>query len=252
MGFRDGGSPAFACQITRSFSIPCESWGSATRGGFITAPARRPFSIPCESWGSATGGATWAARRGPVFQYSLRIVGFRDEAKGLQELSERMPFSIPCESWGSATGTEGEPNTHPQTSFSIPCESWGSATHQHRPDTLRAMRPTFSIPCESWGSATRRFPNSMSCRKTLSVFPANRGVPRRVRSVAHFLSGHIFQYSLRIVGFRDDLFRSFLYARRITFSIPCESWGSATRRVRHSADIRGIFQYSLRIVGFRD
>ena len=89
--------------------------------------------------------------------------------------------------------------------------------------------------------------------RTLSVFPANRGVPRlytvyyvenpdiffqySLRIVGFrdpadsrsTISPYLFQYSLRIVGFRDS--GSILF-RRIppAFSIPCESWGSATWR----------------------
>ena len=63
----------------RTFSIPCESWGSATKEVVIMARLLIPFSIPCESWGSAT-----AARE---------VIRF----------STVSSFSIPCESWGSAT-----------------------------------------------------------------------------------------------------------------------------------------------------
>ena len=65
----------------------------------------------------------------------------------------------------------------------------------------------------------------------LSVFPANRGVLRHIPVADLENAGGDFQYSLRIVGF-CDLWRGGLdgtvYA---PFSIPCESWGSATTRV---------------------
>ena len=61
-----------------------------------------------------------------------------------------------------------------------------------------------------------------------------------------------FQYSLRIVGFRDNGISANHLALYNSFSIPCESWGSATRNLW--PEMRRIinFQYSLRIVGFRD
>ncbi len=61
-----------------------------------------------------------------------------------------------------------------------------------------------------------------------------------------------FQYSLRIVGFRDNCDLDPWTDDDVTFSIPCESWGSATVEytVRVLPDLN--FQYSLRIVGFRD
>ena len=71
-----------------TFSIPCESWGSAT--GNMPRPAvvkTRTFSIPCESWGSATfcrrpqGVSPW------IFQYSLRIVGFCDQETHMRYVS---------------------------------------------------------------------------------------------------------------------------------------------------------------------
>ena len=49
-------------KISEAFSIPCESWGSATTGfNPLTAGKFTTFSIPCESWGSAT---PQAAQRG--------------------------------------------------------------------------------------------------------------------------------------------------------------------------------------------
>ena len=129
VGFRDYyATLVFPCP-RRSFSIPCESWGSATpRICIRDACDARPFSIPCESWGSAT--SFWiGCRVGRYsFQYSLRIVGFRDiyGIRGYHNGVEA--FSIPCESWGSATGLDPGRYCFSQTSFSIPCESWGSAT----------------------------------------------------------------------------------------------------------------------------
>ena len=61
----------------------------------------------------------------------------------------------------------------------------------------------------------------------LSVFPANRGVLR---------------HALKIAGYAED----------VAFSIPCESWGSATRRGEPGHAQWSDFQYSLRIVGFCD
>ena len=86
-----------------AFSIPCESWGSATlihnlrvmnRNRLSVFPANRgvlrhrlrwhlipcieSFSIPCESWGSATRMMVRHITMCSIFQYSLRIVGFCD------------------------------------------------------------------------------------------------------------------------------------------------------------------------------
>ena len=110
--------------------------------------------------------------------------------------------------------------------FSIPCESWGSATPDTGPESAIRDEP-FSIPCESWGSATLSASGSHHVLVTLSVFPANRGVPR---------------HALKLVTVAIDA----------TFSIPCESWGSATSEWSHHPEWARAFQYSLRIVGFRD
>ena len=117
-----------------------------------------------------------------------------------------------------------------------------------------ATRVPFSIPCESWGSATRRASRASRTRTRLSVFPANRGVLRRIVWYAMHVTVVSFQYSLRIVGFCDEKRvrdrvsprDGFQYSLRIVgfcdyslvedhakfqafpFSIPCESWGSAT------------------------
>ena len=133
------------------------------------------FSIPCESWGSATSSTCVMPNCDAFFQYSLRIVGFRDDPA--QDLCDQQ-----CQS------------------FSIPCESWGSAT-LYDPD-----RDEFTV---------------------LSVFPANRGVPRLISCRLKASTVLPFQYSLRIVGFRDVLRFSMQWGI-LPFSIPCESWGSAT------------------------
>ena len=62
-----------------------------------------PFSIPCESWGSATNSHQWQPVHRLDFQYSLRIVGFRDWMWAVLAVLALEAFSIPCESWGSAT-----------------------------------------------------------------------------------------------------------------------------------------------------
>ncbi len=95
-----------------------------------------------------------------------------------------------------------------------------------------------------------------SSRNGLSVFPANRGVLRHTLFPKVVPGSSDFQYSLRIVGFCDPRYthpsgtgqnlsvfpanRGVLRHARVrhsldatvTFSIPCESWGSATRRGR--------------------
>ena len=279
MGFCDHGRPPGYHGPVESFSIPCESWGSATPAGnrsrpnhntLSVFPANRgvlrpkpvspphsprtsPFSIPCESWGSAT--------------LLSRL---------LREYST-IAFSIPCESWGSATYYL-DPTEAQNLSFSIPCESWGSATMGRAFGSIM-WAGTFSIPCESWGSATslRRRCRRGRSRDSLSVFPANRGVLRLPEYLPISWVNFFFQYSLRIVGFCDITTRiqsnrtislsvfpanrgvlrqapgtngrgtrsrlSVFPANRgvlrqiytkiqrplpWTFSIPCESWGSAT------------------------
>ena len=208
------------------------------------------------------------------FQYSLRIVGFRDGVGRHDRRFPHRPFSIPCESWGSATTITWLLITGLLISFSIPCESWGSATPTKCRQRLGIF--SFSIPCESWGSATHFARQVFDKKESLSVFPANRGVPRQDLDVFCTNSKLTFQYSLRIVGFRDNgritishrfkklsVFPANRGVPRLpdtilshpeprTFSIPCESWGSATIRTSGDRDRRFCFQYSLRIVGFRD
>ena len=110
-----------------------------------------------------------------AFQYSLRIVGFRD-----------WTVARPCA-------------TSPRFQYSLRIVGFRDRNHVHFP---LSIREPFSIPCESWGSAT-------------------------LRRAVEELSLADFQYSLRIVGFRDP--------------------ADPVQRGRRSA-----FQYSLRIVGFRD
>ena len=110
------------------------------------------FSIPCESWGSAT--PFWFKGREDfwVFQYSLRIVGFRDSIVRAVVSSLLVTFQYSLRIVGF--------------------RDRGDATH------IKAKIGTFSIPCESWGSATISNTSSESRTYSLSVFPANRGVPR--------------------------------------------------------------------------
>ena len=90
------------------------------------------------------------------------------------------------------------------------------------------MYPTFQYSLRIVGFRDLPEATRAASQVALSVFPANRGVPRPY--LDHFPPrGHIdFQYSLRIVGFRDE--------------VPC----------RQEEDRNSSFQYSLRIVGFRD
>ena len=74
----------------------------------------------------------------------------------------------------------------------------------------------------------------------LSVFPANRGVPRPIQRVHRAVHHPTFQYSLRIVGFRDRDHLPSCLPPLLPFSIPCESWGSATLGRRDSSRIRSI------------
>ena len=110
------------------------------------------FSIPCESWGSATQELEWRNTRVRFFQYSLRIVGFRDLNVG-HVVHLVFQLSVFPANRGVPRHGDTRQDTPVATAFSIPCESWGSAT------------PTPSG--SGWNASD------------LSVFPANRGVPRR-------------------------------------------------------------------------
>ena len=86
----------------------------------------------------------------------------------------------------------------------------------------------------------------------LSVFPANRGVPRQKMVIVYFMSTIPFQYSLRIVGFRDLSSGAYMLNQIILSVFPANR--GVPRRgtsVRVHYPSYG-FQYSLRIVGFRD
>ncbi len=186
-----------------SFSIPCESWGSATsRTPPCCSIITRTFSIPCESWGSATVGVR--GRTIPVslpFQYSLRIVGFCDRLQARRVSQGTIPFSIPCESWGSATAENTAIHSEKSTLSVFPANR--GVLRLSMTSATAVISWSFSIPCESWGSATHfQFPH-FDLNLGLSVFPANRGVLR-----------------LKMRPYTED---------EVTpFSIPCESWGSAT------------------------
>ena len=92
-----------------------------------------------------------------IFQYSLRIVGFRDRLPGPMPSGREWPFQYSLRIVGFRDMPVLEVTMPPLHPFSIPCESWGSAT-QMRESTERAIRKAaFSIPCESWGSATAPF-----------------------------------------------------------------------------------------------
>ena len=195
---------AAARKALGTFSIPCESWGSATGvpPGDGHEHERFQYSLRIVGFRDSGNGRDGDGR-GASFQYSLRIVGFRDRGVTRGSRSTWTSFSIPCESWGSATELEAigsdivvklsvfpanrgvpRPTTFVchliiPTTFSIPCESWGSATALLGKVSIEHTTNPFSIPCESWGSAT---------------LGPNFGLSVDSR----------------------------------TFSIPCESWGSAT------------------------
>ena len=160
------------------------------------------FSIPCESWGSATQRCDQGMPSPLCLSVFPANRGVLRQPVDSADVIRKMPFSIPCESWGSATHLDDLGHGRHLMAFSIPCESWGSATYFCRP-AIFIESQAFSIPCESWGSATpagrRRGPRSLR----LSVFPANRGVLRRQRLLSTALYLPPFQYSLRIVGFCD-------------------------------------------------
>ena len=185
------------------------------------------FSIPCESWGSATRPVSQLRNlSSKTFQYSLRIVGFRDNSADRCRFAEHSLSVFPANRGVPRRRRPNIPRISSQT-FSIPCESWGSATI---PNTIYMHIPNsaFSIPCESWGSATASITGRPRSRivfqyslrivgfrdspameanasvSTLSVFPANRGVPRLRKEEMGPDNLNGFQYSLRIVGFCDQ------------------------------------------------
>ena len=158
------------------------------------------FSIPCESWGSATTLYSCGQADGCAFQYSLRIVGFRDRAQA------------------AGTRREWQLSVFPANRGVPRLSAYAQAYHVHVLSVFPANRGVprlysresgyspymaFSIPCESWGSATTSLSWDTLFTFFLSVFPANRGVPRPLGT-------------LGILGTVEP------------FSIPCESWGSAT------------------------
>ena len=153
VGFRDGFF-AFPPPVNSRLSV-----FPANRG--VPRPERplpgrcvsSTFSIPCESWGSATLLAGIRCTHPRPFQYSLRIVGFRDCSYCLHLRSALHKLSVFPANRGVPRQIPSSIRSH-QTpyAFSIPCESWGSATHH---DIFRQPHSVaFSIPCESWGSAT--------------------------------------------------------------------------------------------------
>ena len=267
--------PGRYINIIEAFSIPCESWGSATFLGLYLIKLCAPFSIPCESWGSATScthGITtkdqrlsvFPANRGvprlkcfmsmipgfSPFQYSLRIVGFRDDASTPNGSTLRSSFSIPCESWGSATpGISNVMFSFPPFQYSL--RIVGFRDGYTFPDTFHVCHLSV-FPANRGVPRQIRFFSALLAQSSLSVFPANRGVPRLVLPRRMGGGEEIFQYSLRIVGFRDlprsmrSIMRSILSVfpanrgvprlppqslpppQPNAFSIPCESWGSAT------------------------
>ena len=189
------------------------------------------FSIPCESWGSATRVfVAFVVVNGTIFQYSLRIVGFRDEAVEKAATSGSSLSVFPANRGVPRRLRDG--GVHAKAAaFSIPCESWGSATG------FRGMAPgplpAFQYSLRIVGFRDLIIPGDVYLKTSfLSVFPANRGVPRL--SISHnslSILSH-FQYSLRIVGFRDTVHCigplgkiNFQYSLRIVGFRDCGSIG---------------------------
>ncbi len=87
----------------------------------------------------------------------------------------------------------------------------------------------------------------------LSVFPANRGVlrlPKRASKLLCPLTLSVFPANRGVLRHRIQMH---LPDVSDSFSIPCESWGSATFKISpHEVLEEWSFQYSLRIVGFCD
>ena len=184
-----------------TFSIPCESWGSATNSWLKHNPTISAFSIPCESWGSAT----------PVGETLPKSIS---------------SFSIPCESWGSATSVRQEivVNIKPDFQYSLRIVGF----RDFPPPSSDRHISYLSVFPANRGVPRLDRKRSIGGVTPLSVFPANRGVPRRYVTAPYY--SHVyclsvfpanrgvprlsnpgklpekkkdFQYSLRIVGFRD-------------------------------------------------
>ena len=137
-----------------------------------------PFSIPCESWGSATQKFDLISDLGKkLFQYSLRIVGFRDPPiRGLlQKGTLSFQYSLRIVGFRDIPFARSGDVHCP--AFSIPCESWGSATL----GTSKVRIPTYDLSVFPANCGVPRHIASARRRRAeaLSVFPANRGVPRR-------------------------------------------------------------------------
>ena len=251
VGFCDSPTWGRTVGFLPTFSIPCESWGSATRRlapQFLLFPCS--FSIPCESWGSATFPGDWVGITEPQdFQYSLRIVGFCDASLPYLYISYFTLSVFPANR--GVLRRSRRRNCRRRVHLSVFPANRGvlrqyASQHMKRSRILSVFPANrgvlrligvdhqsrdvvaFSIPCESWGSATCWKPFRCEGGEHLSVFPANRGVLRPPEPASRCTGWTSFQYSLRIVGFCDHLFPPFVFVAYMTFSIPCESWGSAT------------------------
>ena len=200
VGFRDTVASPSRTALRNLSVFPANRGVPRPLTNLQVALEKKAFSIPCESWGSATGTTSPFHVDTFNFQYSLRIVGFRDQKQARLIPLPSLPFSIPCESWGSATD-QNPFCPHQDTILSVFPANRGVPRPRsgriHHNLLLLSVFPanrgvprlkqtrcgglysaTFSIPCESWGSATQ-VTVRICLVYNLSVFPANRGVPRR-------------------------------------------------------------------------
>ena len=206
VGFRDSKPTTRYRKASKLSVFPANRGVPRRSSDFNCSLSITTFSIPCESWGSATFWNDWKSYLFLAFQYSLRIVGFRDllyriaaytlyvifqyslRIVGFRDHSSRHPRTSPYR-LSVFPANRGVPRQETSLCFSriwvilsvfpanrgvprrILARSWG----------IRCK--TFSIPCESWGSATQLNQVREKTNLTyLSVFPANRGVPRPVSS----------------------------------------------------------------------
>ena len=176
--------------VLRRISSPLNTSNSST------------FSIPCESWGSATLHVLRYTRVFSDFQYSLRIVGFCDITWSWTCRPAAWLSVFPANRGVLRRTTLTQPRLRISSRFQYSLRIVGFCDFALHHGGVRSLK--LSVFPANRGVLRRRTRSTSSpASYCLSVFPANRGVLRRPRD-------------------------SDARAVRNTFSIPCESWGSAT------------------------
>ena len=177
-------------------------------------------------------------------------MGFCDSVVWVERLQGDYAFSIPCESWGSATRVE-TPGVFYSITFQYSLRIVGFCDRAYFPNlSQEQLRFQYSLRIVGFCDQDRR-----CARLGRQIFQYSLRIVGFCDKEANHDPGYAnsnFQYSLRIVGFCDKPAKIPAPLRRRTFSIPCESWGSATPRRSFPPTRTATFQYSLRIVGFCD